>query len=108
MAISYLGVGKTESAFKLSEALFADKRIVDTVYDQQKLPCGLLALRGEDYSVSSEAASEGTHEVHRLLKARIVDHLIETDGNAMILFDEVQKVMPGVLEVLNIPQPPLI
>ena len=94
------GVGKTETAYRLSEALFADSRPVSNEFGITSYePCGLLALRGEDYSSSSELAQGGVHEVHRLLKTRIVEHLIENNGNAMILFDEVQKLMPGVLEV---------
>jgi hypothetical protein len=30
-----------------------------------------------------------------------VDHLEHCAGNAVIVFDEVQKVMPGTLEVRN-------
>lgn len=93
------GVGKTETAFRLSETLFAGKKAVSEEYGRGEEPCGLLALRGEDYSPSSEAAKGGVHELHSLLKARIVDHLVQTEGNALILFDEVQKVMPGTLEV---------
>eukprot|EP01031_Cornospumella_fuschlensis_P029988 gene29988-36222_t len=94
------GVGKTETAYRLAEGLFADKRtIVNEFGAQTQVPCGLLVLRGEDYSPSSELAALGVHEVHRVLKSRIINHLVENNGNAMVLFDEVQKLLPGVLEL---------
>ncbi|RYH15473.1 hypothetical protein EON65_31705 [archaeon] len=163
-------MGKTETAYRLAEALFADKRVATSDFgSHSQVPCGLLVLRGEffstshvyefifvyvlldalshhtyahtytfayayehaytytaptqptqptqtnththshnykhtypgeDYSPSSELAVLGVHEVHRVLKTRIIEHLVQNNGNAMVLFDEVQKLLPGVLEVI--------
>lgn len=35
----------------------------------------------------------------RVIRSRIVNHLMHCEGNAVIVFDEVQKVLPGTLEV---------
>ena len=80
-----------------------------------------MALRGEDFSVDSEAAAISigefnssfhvvisfltdfiiyTGEIHRRIRSRVIDHLRKCAGNALIIFDEVQKVAPGALEAL--------
>lgn len=87
------GVGKSESAYRMSQALFT--QVVDDK------PCGLLVLRGEDYSDNAEIIQQnnGISEARKQIRDQICEHLNITGGEAMIVFDEVQKVSPGVLEV---------
>ena len=125
-----LGVGKSETAFRLAEAALAKAQRVG--YSTRFLPNGLLMLRGEDFSAaaigatlgstpSSKAAAGGggsgggggyvsggwsesdtaqaAAEARHIIKSRIVEHLKTCQGNAVIVFDEVQKVLPGTLEV---------
>jgi len=92
------GVGKSETSFKLAEGVFA--KSTRSPNTKKHTPNGLLTLRGEDYSENSEAGSLGLGEVHRRIRHQIVGHLKECAGKAVIVFDEVQKVMPGTLDVL--------
>lgn len=92
------GVGKTETANRLGEALFTTTRNIDE-YGTNEIPCGLLMLRGEHFSNTSEVGRGGPIDVQNFLKAVIVEHLVQTEGHALIVLDEVQKVMPGVLDV---------
>lgn len=57
-------------------------------------------MRGEDYSTGSEAANLGLSEIHRRITHQIGNHLKRTGGEALIIFDEIQKVMPGTLDIL--------
>ena len=92
------GVGKSETAYRMAEAIFMKKTRVGNT--RRFIPNGLLILRGEDYSSDSEAAALGIGEVHKRIKSRIMEHLRTCAGNAVIVFDEVQKVIPGALDVL--------
>jgi preprotein translocase subunit SecY len=38
-------------------------------------------------------------KIQASIKKRLVDHLQECGGNAVVVFDEIQKVLPGTLEV---------
>lgn len=60
------------------------------------LPRGLIFFRGEDFS----DANEPIHEYRTRIKTTLVDKLRECSGRAVVLFDEVQKVVPGTLDVL--------
>ena len=40
-------------------------------------------------------------QIHESIRNRVIDHLEACSGNAVIVFDEVQKVKPGALEVWN-------
>ena len=40
-------------------------------------------------------------QIQESIRNRIIDHLEYCGGNAVIVFDEVQKVMPGTLEVMR-------
>jgi Cdc6-like AAA superfamily ATPase len=91
------GVGKSETAFRIGQALFSKTTQVGS--SEKFLPCGLLVLRGEDYSPSSEAYSKGLPEIHKIIRTQIIDHIVKCEGNTVIVFDEVQKVAPGTLEV---------
>lgn len=89
------GVGKSESAFRIGQALF--NKANDPI-DHNPQP--VLVLRGEDYSEEAEiVVQHGVTEARKQLRNQIIDHLIVTGNEAMIIFDEVQKVVPGVLEV---------
>lgn len=82
------GVGKTETANRISDILY-----------EKSSKCGTLILRGEDYS-SAILQAEGRSKLFNMLKNRIVNHIIKTNGNSFIIFDEIQKVSPGLLEVI--------
>lgn len=89
------GVGKSESAFRISQALF--NKVGD---DLNAVPKPSLVLRGEDYSeVAEVVVQHGVAEARRQMRNQIIQHLQHTHGDAIIIFDEVQKVMPGILEV---------
>jgi Cdc6-like AAA superfamily ATPase len=53
------GVGKTETSYQIANALFPTRKYSDSVVK----PCGYLALRGEDYSNSSELFRHGISHV---------------------------------------------
>lgn len=90
------GVGKTETAYRLASSLLKKKVKEGNKY----FPVGLLVLRGEDYSELSEAAEGGLKEIHRSIRSLLVNHLSKCGKNSVVIFDEVQKVMPGTLDVL--------
>ena len=92
------GIGKSETAFRLAEAMFLKSTRVGQT--RRFIPNGLLVIRGEDYSESSEAGSRGIGEVHSQIRSRLAAHLQKCDGKALVVFDEVQKISPGALDVL--------
>ena len=92
------GIGKSETAFRLAESIFLKSSRVGQ--SRRFIPNGLLILRGEDYSNMSEAGAKGLGEIHERVKARIAGHLHQCEEKAVIVFDEIQKVMPGTLDVL--------
>eukprot|EP00941_MAST-03F_sp_MAST-3F-sp1_P006189 g6189.t1 len=89
------GVGKTETANVIGEAIFMLRDQLSK-NSSRTLPRGLLILRGEDFSDPN--ASITTY--HARIKSRVASHLRGCSGNALIIFDEVQKVVPGTLDVL--------
>ena len=92
------GVGKSETAFRLAESVFA--RSTRVGQSRRFIPNGLLVIRGEDYSEISEAGGLGVGEIYARIRERITSHLQKCDGKAIIVFDEVQKIMPRSLDVL--------
>lgn len=48
---AYLGVGKSETAYRAAETMLSRKTRAS--YGRRPLPTGLLVLRGEDYSTSA-------------------------------------------------------
>lgn len=117
------GVGKSETAYRITETVLGRKGHAS--YNRRSLPTGLLVLRGEDYSVSSlnshstststststksnfdtlsqskDIGSVGIAELRSLLAQRVIFHVRYCGGNAIIIIEEIQKVAPGVLEVL--------
>ena len=92
------GIGKSETAFRLAESIFLKSSRVGQ--SRRFIPNGLLILRGEDYSDISEAGAKGLGEIHDRIKSLVARHLQKCEEKAIIVFDEIQKVMPGTLEVL--------
>jgi hypothetical protein len=89
------GVGKSETSYQLADALLARKsRIGNT---KRYLPEGLLVFRGEDYSPESSISLQ---EAHHSIRSNLLVHLKKCGSRGIIVFDEVQKVMPGTLDVL--------
>ena len=89
------GVGKSETSYQLADALLARKARVGNT--RRYIPEGLLVLRGEDYSPESSITLQ---EAHQNIRANLVAHLKKCGNRGIIVFDEVQKVMPGTLDVL--------
>lgn len=93
------GCGKSETAYRLAEALLTKRvrRGTTAKFD----PKGLLSFRGEDFSNTSDLAmTGGIGEIQQIMRTRIVNHLDTCNGNGVIVFDEVQKIIPGALEFL--------
>jgi ATP-dependent Clp protease ATP-binding subunit ClpA len=89
------GVGKSETSFRISQALF--NKPTDPI---DHIPRQLLTIRGEDYSLSSNMIiNHGIVETRQQLKQIILQHLIKTNGEAIIVFDEMQKAVPDILEI---------
>lgn len=89
------GVGKSETSFQLADALLARKSRVGNT--RRYTPEGLLVFRGEDYSPESSISLQ---EAHQSIRANLLSHLKKCGSRGVIVFDEVQKVMPGTLDVL--------
>ena len=111
------GVGKTETAYRIAEAILA-KKVRKTAGTRHQL-CGLLTLRGEDYANTTNIIddrkkkwSDGNanakmdmiegeeQEMHRRIKSKLAAHLDKCKETGVIIFDEIQKAAPRVLEVL--------
>jgi len=89
------GVGKTETAYRLAESVLTRHSRVGS--SRRFLPQGLLVLRGEDYSITSEYAKIGVGEVHRHIRQQLFEQLRRCNGeNTIVIFDEIQKVIPGI------------
>jgi len=61
-------------------------------------PCALLEFRGEHFSLNSEELSKGPAEGRRQIKTAIIQHL-RKHGTGIFVFDEAQKIAPGILDV---------
>eukprot|EP00743_Colponemidia_sp_Colp-15_P011187 GILK01012448.1.p1 GENE.GILK01012448.1~~GILK01012448.1.p1 ORF type:complete len:478 (+),score=77.10 GILK01012448.1:35-1468(+) len=85
------GVGKTETANLMAEAIFAKRIQVGDL----ELAKGLLRLNGAEYNDPAIPTSI----FQQSLKRRIVDH-VQSCPHAAVLFDEVHKVAPNTLDVL--------
>ena len=82
----------------MAQALLARKEKLGTTSAYNGI--GLLNLRGEMYSSDSEAGKRGVQEVHKRLSSALVEHLVKCDGFGIVVFEEVQKVIEGGLNVL--------
>ncbi|CCI39989.1 unnamed protein product [Albugo candida] len=89
------GTGKTETSYVLARSIFKHTRKL--YKSDKKVASGLLMIRGEDFS---DNFTNPVTAYHRLIKSMIVDHLIHCSGKAIVVFDEVQKVIPHTLDVL--------
>eukprot|EP00937_MAST-01D_sp_MAST-1D-sp2_P003091 g3091.t1 len=87
------GAGKTESGNLLAEALFERHDRVGGRLQSQ----GLLLFRGEDFK---DNVTRPLTRYHDEIKARLAAHLRRCSSRAVVVFDEVQKVIPGTLDVL--------
>lgn len=86
------GVGKTETAHVIARAMLPKTELVGV----GKRPRGLLVLRGEDFG---DVRGNVTSYVETI-KLTLFHHLTKCQGHAVVIFDEVQKVVPGTLEAL--------
>lgn len=96
------GVGKTESSFRIAEAVLKKRDRIEN--SARFIPRGLLTFRGEELALSSTSSSstdiEGfAREMQMEVRCKLAAHLQRCQGNAIVVFDEVQKVVPGALEV---------
>jgi DNA polymerase III delta prime subunit len=87
------GVGKTETAHRFAEAVLARKKA-------GKPPEGVLVFRGGAYSQFEQSRGNSIGKLQQSLANSLGRHLKRCGGTAVVIFDEVQKVIPGVLEGL--------
>lgn len=90
------GVGKTEMAHVLAEAVLAKRTRVGRRGRTE--PKGLLVFRGEDFAVNGGPRLLARY--HTQIKTQLAELLRICDNRAVVVFDEVQKIVPGTLEVL--------
>ena len=92
------GVGKTESANTIAEAVLKRRKRLSRG-SARTVPCGLLTFQGADFG---DAVARPITRYHDEIKRRLVRHLTQECGGsgAVVLFDEVQKVIPHTLDVL--------
>ncbi|CEG50156.1 26s protease regulatory subunit 6a [Plasmopara halstedii] len=88
------GTGKTEMSNLIAEALFKRKKKLPN--SERRVPTGLLMFRGEDFS---DNFTNPITEYHTQIKTRLAEHLIHCSGKAVVVIDEVQKVIPHTLDV---------
>lgn len=98
----FTGVGKTEVAFRIGQALFSSN---------EEHPPGFLLIKGSDYAsidhfseLSGSGARSQSYRDHILklqnkFRDEIYAHVRKCSNFAVIAIDEVQKFEPGVLEV---------
>ncbi|KAF0719131.1 hypothetical protein AaE_010503 [Aphanomyces astaci] len=87
------GTGKTESSNLLAEALFKWTKRLD--HSDKDSPSGLLVFRGEDFS---DNYTNPVSQYQEQIKSRLAEHLFRCSGKALVVFDEVQKVIPHTLD----------
>ncbi|ETW06224.1 hypothetical protein, variant 1 [Aphanomyces invadans] len=90
------GTGKTETSHLLAEALFKWTKRLD--HSDKVTPSGLLVFRGEDFS---DNYTNPVTQYQEQIKSRLTEHLYRCSGKALVVFDEVQKVIPHTLDVLT-------
>jgi hypothetical protein len=57
-----------------------------------------LTIRGEEYS--QRLSPNETSSAVKSFRQHIIQHLRQCNGNAVIVFDEIQKIYPGILDAL--------
>ncbi|OQR98995.1 hypothetical protein ACHHYP_20326 [Achlya hypogyna] len=90
------GTGKTATSSLVAEGLFRRQRKLE--HSDKVVPTGLLVFRGEDFS---DNYTNPVTQYQEQIKSRLVDHLSKCSGKAVVVFDEVQKVIPQTLDVLT-------
>lgn len=88
------GLGKSETARLLAKGLYSAQ--LDYVHDA---PCGFLMINGKNYA--KESSTNTIPRMRAKIKNQIIEKLIETEGQAFIVIDEVQSILPGVIGVLE-------
>ena len=88
-----IGTGKTETSNLIAEALFPRK----TVLGWRRQSQGLLLFQGEDFA---DTEHQPLAAYHQRIKSELAAHLKKCSGRAVVVFDEVQKIIPGTLDVL--------
>ena len=83
------GVGKSETAYRVAEALLVSRVNV-------RMPEGQLVLEGEDY-----VDADNVTGLRARLKTELATVLHHCHGQAVVIFDEAQKAAHGVLGVLS-------
>jgi hypothetical protein len=90
------GVGKTETSNLIAESLLVGrKRVANSV---RETPVGFLKFNGGDFN---DFVTKPIAEYHKVIKQRLFQHFQACNGVGVVLFDEVQKVIPGTLDVLK-------
>ncbi|CAI5742444.1 unnamed protein product [Peronospora destructor] len=89
------GTGKTEMSNLIAEALFKRKKKLPS--SEKRVPSGLMIFRGEDFS---DNITNPITAYHTQIKSRLAEHLHHCSGKAVVVIDEVQKVIPHTLDVL--------
>ncbi|KAG5175510.1 P-loop containing nucleoside triphosphate hydrolase protein [Tribonema minus] len=111
------GVGKTETAWQVAEALLTKRQhgvptgmlrfsgqefeVVRVLAEalrakrQHGVPKGMLRFCGQDFADVNNVA-----RYHDQIRRQLADVLVPCAGHAVVLFDELQKVAPGTLDVL--------
>ncbi|KAF0716754.1 Aste57867_2684 [Aphanomyces stellatus] len=90
------GTGKTETSNLLAEGLFKHRKRLQ--HSEKEVPSGLLVFRGEDFS---DNYTNPLTEYQEQIKTRLAEHIYHCSGKAVVVFDEVQKVIPHTLDVLT-------
>ncbi|OQS04217.1 hypothetical protein THRCLA_20940 [Thraustotheca clavata] len=89
------GTGKTKTATLIAEALFQRRRKLENSIKYE--PTGLIVFSGQDFN---DVTKNPVTEHQEQIKSRLVEHLSTCSGKAVVVFDEVQKVVPQTLDVL--------
>uniref|UniRef100_K3WL49 AAA+ ATPase domain-containing protein n=1 Tax=Globisporangium ultimum (strain ATCC 200006 / CBS 805.95 / DAOM BR144) TaxID=431595 RepID=K3WL49_GLOUD len=90
------GTGKTEMSNLLAESLFKRRKRLPN--SEKVVASGLLVFRGEDFS---DNFTNPVTEYHTQIKTRLAEHLHHCSGKAVVVIDEVQKVIPHTLDALS-------
>ncbi|CAK4110412.1 unnamed protein product [Aphanomyces euteiches] len=90
------GTGKTETSNLLAEGLFKRRKRLE--HSEKEIASGLIVFRGEDFS---DNFTNPVTEYQEQIKTRLAEHLSWCSGKAIVVFDEVQKVIPHTLDVLT-------
>ena len=90
------GVGKTEMAHVVAESILAKRTRVGRRGRTE--PKGLLVFRGEDFAV--QGGPNLMARYHNRIRTQLAELLRTCDNRAVVVFDEVQKIVPGTLDVL--------